>query len=124
MTEEDRTAAVDEEARRLRRLRTVVDLTANVLAQGRLERGEAEALVAAARRNVLDLFPEKAATYELILAPRFARLLDEFAPAEPRRVLPFPPRIDMRRPKWIRSPLVTRGLPPPEPPDPKTQRPK
>jgi hypothetical protein len=36
------------------------------------------------------MFPDKEATYELILAPRFARLLHEFANAPPdRRVLPF-----------------------------------
>ena len=77
------TEAADDERRRLRQLKMVVDLTANVLAQGRMPRPEAEALVAAARKRVLELFPDKAETYELILAPRFARLLDEFA--EPRR---------------------------------------
>jgi hypothetical protein len=35
-------------------------------------------LVAATRRRALELFPDKEETYELILAPRFARLLDEF----------------------------------------------
>jgi hypothetical protein len=77
------TEAEDEERRRLRVLKTVVDLTANVLAQGRMTRTEGEALVAAARKRVLQLFPDKAGTYDLILAPRFARLLDEFA--VPRR---------------------------------------
>ena len=82
---------VDDEARRLRVLRTVVDLTASVLAQGGMTRPEAETLVAATRRRVLQLFPDKADTYELILAPRFARLMDEFAPEpRPRKVLPFP----------------------------------
>lgn len=92
MSEQDGAAAVAEEARRLRQLRMVVDFTANVLAQGRLDRSEAEELVAAARRNVLDLFPDKEDTYELILAPRFARLLDEYAPAPPHKVLQFWPR--------------------------------
>jgi hypothetical protein len=73
------TEAEDDEPRRLRVLKMVVDLTANVLAQGRMSRPEAEALVAAARRQALELFPEKASTYDLILAPRFARLLDEFS---------------------------------------------
>jgi hypothetical protein len=49
--------------------------------QGRLTRAEAEDLVAAARRRVLELFPGKEETYELILAPRFARLMEEFATA-------------------------------------------
>jgi hypothetical protein len=76
-----------EERRRLRLLRTVVDLTTNVLAQGRMTRLEAEALVAATRRRALELFPDKASTYDLILAPRFARLMEEFA--LPSNVVPF-----------------------------------
>src|SRR6185503_13930317 len=83
MSDAQETREADGEARRLRVLRTVVDLASNVLAQGGMTRAEAEALVAATRRRVLQLFPDKAATYELILAPRFARLVDEFA-AEPR----------------------------------------
>jgi len=78
----------------------VVDLTSAVLVQGRLSRGEAEDLVAATRRRALELFPGKEATFELILAPRFARLMAEFVqPAGPpespptsARVLPFPRR--------------------------------
>ncbi len=89
------------EARRARQLRMVVDLTSAVLVQGRLSRDEAEDLVAATRRRALELFPGKEATFELILAPRFARLMAEFVgptwPApEPgaagKRVLPFRPR--------------------------------
>ena len=79
----------DDERRRLRLLRTVVDLTTNVLAQGRMTRPEAEALVAATRRRALELFPDKAKTYDLILAPRFARLMDEFAGPPAGNVLPF-----------------------------------
>lgn len=84
--------ALAEEQRRLRELRVTVDLAASVIAQGRLPRAEGEALVAATRRRALALFPDKAPTFDLVLAPRFARLLDEFAaePAPARgRVLPF-----------------------------------
>jgi hypothetical protein len=76
----DLSAAMAEESSRLRQLRMVVDLTSNVLMQGRLPHDEAEELVAAARRRALELFPDKETTYELILAPRFARLVREFAP--------------------------------------------
>jgi hypothetical protein len=90
VSEPDAAAADAEEGRRLRQLRMVVDFTSSVLMQARLPRDEAEALVAAARGRILDLFPDKQTTYELILAPRFARLLDEFVgPAQRRRVLPF-----------------------------------
>ena len=90
-TPDARAEALAEEGHRLRHLRTVVDLTTSILQQGRMSRDEAEALVAASRRRILDLFPDKEATYELILAPRFARLIQEFARPMtlPGRVLPF-----------------------------------
>ena len=83
---------IDDERRRLRTLRMVVDLTCNVLMQGRLSRDEADDLVAAARRRALELFPDKEAAYELILAPRFARLVREFAPPKKTAGAPFPSR--------------------------------
>ena len=81
--------ALREERLRLRELRAVVDLTANVIAQGHLSRSEAQELVAATRLRVLALFPDKEATYELILAPRFARLVEEYT-RPPAAVIPFP----------------------------------
>jgi hypothetical protein len=82
--------ALAEEARRARQLRMIVDLTSSLLMQARLSREEAENLVAAARCRALELFPDKGDTYDLILAPRFARLIDEFVgPANGARVLPF-----------------------------------
>jgi hypothetical protein len=68
-----------DEARRARRLRAVVDLVSSVIAQGGLTRREAEDIVAHARRHALELFPGKEETFDLILAPRFARLIREFA---------------------------------------------
>jgi hypothetical protein len=82
--------AIREERSRLRELRAVVDLTANIIAQGRLTRREAEELVAATRLRVLALFPDKEDTYELVLAPRFARLVAEYT-RPPAEVIPFPP---------------------------------
>jgi hypothetical protein len=76
--DDDHARAVAAEARQVRQLRMVVDLASAVLMQGRLSRREGEDLVAATRRRALELFPDKEETYELILAPRFARLLDEF----------------------------------------------
>ena len=73
------------EAVRLRQLRVIVDLTSAVLMQGRLTAAEGELLVERARGRILALFPGKDATYDLILAPRFARLRREFT--RPARVL-------------------------------------
>ncbi len=82
---------VAEENRRARQLRMIVDLASSAIAQGRLTRREAEELVQATRRRALELFPGKEDTFDLILAPRFARLVREFAvpPADAPRVLPF-----------------------------------
>ena len=97
----DRQAAIAQERQRLRHLRQIVDLTSNVLCQGRLSCQEAEKLISATRRRALELFPGKEETFDLILAPRFARLMDEFATPRSRgaRVLPFqkPPA---RRGAW------------------------
>jgi hypothetical protein len=89
-TGDERARALADEAQRVRQLRTIVDLTTSLLVQQPMERDEAERLVAATRRRVLELFPDKEETYELILAPRFARLLAEFVgPGQRPRVLPF-----------------------------------
>lgn len=87
MNPAEHAAALAEEQHRVRRLRTVVDLTTAVLMQGRLTPEEALDVVAAARQRALELFPDKEATYDLVLAPRFERLLREFV--QPARVLPF-----------------------------------
>ena len=79
-----------EENRRARQLRMIVDLASSVIVQGGLRRGEAEELVAATRRRALELFPGKEDTFDLILAPRFARLVREFAaPSPAANVLPL-----------------------------------
>ncbi len=69
--------AIAEEQRRLDRLRRLTDLTCALLRQARMPRHEALALVAATRREALALFPDKAAVFDLVLAPRFQRIVDE-----------------------------------------------
>ena len=65
-----------------------MDVTCAVLRQTRGSRAEAEALVQGVREEALRLFPDKADVFELVLAPRFRRILDERWPPQ-RRVLPF-----------------------------------
>jgi hypothetical protein len=60
--------------------------------QSGMTRKDAETLVVNVRERILHLFPDGEETYELIYAPRFRRLIDEFAKADPRQkgvVLPF-----------------------------------
>jgi hypothetical protein len=82
-------AEVAEEQRRADRLRRTVDVACAVLRQGGLSRAEAEAVVAATREQLLELFPGKDDVFDLVLAPRFARILDEFCPTAGARILPF-----------------------------------
>ncbi len=61
--------------------------------QSSMTRGDAESLVATVRERILALFPEGEETYELIYAPRFRRLMDEFTSTPGVRravVIPFP----------------------------------
>lgn len=74
---------IQDEDRRARRARMIVDFTANVIMQSGMRRSEAEALVQAARAAVLELFPGREQTYELLYAGRFRRLLDEFTRPDP-----------------------------------------
>lgn len=85
-------AAIAEEQRRLDKLRRTVDVTCAVLRQAVLTRREAEHLVAAARRDALELFPDKGEVFDLVIAPRLERILEERWPVGQTRVLEFRPR--------------------------------
>ena len=66
-----------EENRKVRRLQIVVDLVLNLVAQTDIPIEEASELVAHTRRYALNLFPDKAQTYDLIYLPKFKRLMAE-----------------------------------------------
>jgi hypothetical protein len=67
----------DLENRKIRRLRGMVDLTSMLLRQSDLPLADAVRLVMSVRERALELFPGKEQTYDLIYAPRFARILQE-----------------------------------------------
>ena len=81
--------AVADETRRADVLRRTVDVACALLRQARLTRGEAEAVVAVTRARALELFPGREDVFDLVLAPRFARILDEFCLPPTARALPF-----------------------------------
>ena len=82
--------AIADEGRRARRLRAVVDLVVAVLQQGSLTGRQAQEIVAHARRQVLELFPGREEVFDLVLAPRFARVLRErYGTDQTRNVLLF-----------------------------------
>jgi hypothetical protein len=78
---------LEEEDRRIRRVRLLVDLASNLIMQGGLQRGEAEALVDLVGRGVLELFPGSERTFDVVYRTRFQRLMSEFVasdhPADP-----------------------------------------
>ncbi len=85
-------ASPEEEARRAALLATVLERAERELRDDqRLSRARADALVETARAAVLDLFPGSSATYQMLIAPRFARILSErFGATSPKAsVLPF-----------------------------------
>ncbi len=69
---------LDDEQRRLRRLRLLVDVTAQVIAEDEnLTLCEAIRLVEAARTAAARLFPDKGDTFDLVIRPRLERILHE-----------------------------------------------
>jgi hypothetical protein len=69
-------AEIDEESRRIRRLRIVVNLSLGLIAQGNLPYEEAQEIVAAAKRLAESLFPGKGHVFELLYRPQFRRLIN------------------------------------------------
>ena len=72
---------LDDEDRRVRQLRTVVQLALSVIAQTDMPLADAEAMVAAVRHTAVRLFPGKESVFDLIYLPRFRRLLADRYPA-------------------------------------------
>jgi hypothetical protein len=70
-------AEIDEESRRVRRLRIVVNLSLSLIAQGDLTFYEAQQLASSARRLAEELFPGKGHVYDLVYQPKFRCLLNE-----------------------------------------------
>lgn len=85
---------IRDEQRRARRVQVIVRLAQVAIEQSRLSRDEAEAVVAAARARVLELFPGRGETFDILYGRRFQRLLAACPAGDARRsstgrVLPF-----------------------------------
>jgi hypothetical protein len=66
---------IDEESRRIRRLRILVHLALDTIASGDLSAEEAAGMVAATRRAALEMFPGKERAFDLIYKPQFQRVM-------------------------------------------------
>ncbi len=67
---------IDDESRRIRRLRILVRLTIESIAGGDLSAEEAAGMVAATRRAALEMFPGKERAFDLIYKPQFQRVMN------------------------------------------------
>ena len=66
---------IDDESRRIRRLRLLVQLTVETIADGSLSAEEAAGMIAATRRVALEMFPGKERAFDLIYRPQFQRVM-------------------------------------------------
>lgn len=67
-----------EEARKIRRLQTMIGMVMSVISQDpKLTVEEASELAANAKRAALAMFPDKEFAYDIIYKPRLQRLMNE-----------------------------------------------
>jgi len=76
--EQAKQAELAEEAKRIRRLQFLIDMTLSVISQDpNLSLEEAAEMAAGARRAALAMFPGKELAFDLIYRPRFQRIINE-----------------------------------------------
>ena len=66
---------IDDESRRIRRLRILVQLTIESIAAGDMTPEEATGMIAATRRVALEMFPGKERAFDLLYRPKFQRVM-------------------------------------------------
>jgi hypothetical protein len=66
---------IDDESRRIRRLRILVQLTLETIAAGDLSPEDASRMVAETRNVALNMFPGKESAFDLIYRPKFQRMM-------------------------------------------------
>ncbi len=70
-------AEIQEENKRIRHLRRLVDFSMALIAQSPMSLDETHRIVRAVREQAMRLFPGKEETFELVYTPRFRRLIAE-----------------------------------------------
>ena len=68
---------IHEENRKLRQVRLLVDITSSMLIQADITLPEMLNLVSSTKKRILELFPDKESTFNLIYKPRFDRIIRE-----------------------------------------------
>jgi len=75
LSPEDRKRAIADENKRIRYLRIVSDFTLAYIANEAESLDEAQRLVESLRQTAMNLFPGKEDTFELVIRPRFDRVI-------------------------------------------------
>ena len=73
----EKNSPLEDENRKIRHLKMMVNLGLALLRQERLSLKEAEQIVESIRRSALRMFPGKESTWEIVYAPRFRRAIEE-----------------------------------------------
>ncbi|MEK6691031.1 MAG: hypothetical protein AABY78_06995 [Nitrospirota bacterium] len=68
---------IEEENKKIRHLRFIIDFTTNIIMQTDTPLSEAQRMIEGTRRFATTLFPGKEEVYDLIYKPRFRRILSE-----------------------------------------------
>ncbi|HEY3275166.1 MAG TPA: hypothetical protein VGJ94_00980 [Syntrophorhabdaceae bacterium] len=68
---------IEEEEKKLRRLRFIVDFALQYIRSQEISHDEAISVVEGVRRHAIKLFPGKEETFDLIYLSRFKRLLND-----------------------------------------------
>jgi hypothetical protein len=90
VTERPSPEQLADESRRVRKVRQLVDIATALIVQSNLTVDDAESLLQWVRGRILALFPDGEGAYEIIYAPRFRRLIDEYTVSRPPGVaIPF-----------------------------------
>jgi hypothetical protein len=66
---------IDDESRRIRRLRILVHLTLETISSGDLPPEDASQMIAQTRKVALEMFPGKERAFDLIYRPQFQRMM-------------------------------------------------
>ena len=66
---------IDDESRRLRRLRILVQLTLETIGGGDLSLEDASRMIAETRNLALEMFPGKERAFDLLYRPKFQRVM-------------------------------------------------
>ena len=78
MDPDEKQRLIEEEQTKIRRLRFLVDLTTSVLYQDeKMTIHEARVIVRNTEKAILAMFPDKQETFDIVLLPRFERILQE-----------------------------------------------